>query len=104
MKQEARLPWHGLAEYKRQPDWCHYLCGLCRYHYVWQDYEYGPEAECQHPLERVHMDEAELAMEGGDCWGFRPKYRWGDSRRRDWPSKEEALRLGEQWAQGNQET
>lgn len=64
------------------------LCTWCRYfHYSPPSYEetYG-EAECLHPIDRVHDYESERAFDGGDCWGFRPEAGASDQWNRRLPN------------------
>lgn len=61
MKGEQREQWLDRCE-ENQP-----LCVFCRYFETWRG-----EPECTHALEAVNERQFEMAMEGCDCWAFRP--------------------------------
>lgn len=48
------------------------LCSYCRY--------YEGDGHCGHGLEDVRDYAFECAIEGGDCWGFRPSWKLAEAR------------------------
>jgi hypothetical protein len=48
------------------------LCSWCKYA-QWEGYCEELECDCKHPLWRVRDYVFDDAVQGGDCWGFRPQ-------------------------------
>lgn len=79
---ERRAEWLSLcAEYNAlpvdvAPDWGEpyvaVLCSYCRH--------YEGDGRCEHPLDIVRDLESAYAIEGGDCWGFRPSWKLDEAR------------------------
>ncbi len=78
MKVGQRNPWLILTQIEGA---CAIMCSFCRYA-AWLGGCQEQECECEHPLADKSWNfenEIENAMEGLDCWGFRPAYSREDA-------------------------
>lgn len=55
------------------------LCCWCRYA-LWSGSCDDAELECEHPLPVISDCDCHSwdVWQGGDCWGFRPRYKYND--------------------------
>ena len=88
MKKDKRLPYLVLTEVELPDDGMVSLCCFCHYAY-WIGGCKETENDCKHPLWQVNETQFDNAIEGGDCWGFRP----------DMPIADAADKVG-RWLQG----
>ena len=74
MKRQQRIPYLSLG-YADLPDGgMAILCCFCRY-VEWSGSCEEADCEYNHALLQVAEDEYQNAIQGGDCWGFRPRFK-----------------------------
>ncbi len=70
MKANERERWLELGKVANHGD--PFLCAFCRFFASWGD----DDMQCEHPLPVVFGHNFEIALDGYDCWAFRPKQPW----------------------------
>lgn len=110
MKAKQREPWLiltqiGIPNADYGNDASAILCSFCK-HAAWTGSQCGEDndCECEHPLIKISdnfENEAQRAMDGGDCWGFRPDFSREDAvdivgiwLNNEWPDWDTVPRLG----------